>query len=82
MARLSCKCGYSMWNGICPNDIEYWVYSDRQMDSILDKDTISTLELMDLHTFNVWRCPQCKRLYIFDNDRTEALYIYNLEELK
>ena len=40
MARLGCKCGETLRNGLCPNDIELHVFTDRQMDKILEKDSI------------------------------------------
>lgn len=79
MARLQCKCGNVMWNGNTPNDIEYWVYSDKQIDKILEKDNISTLFFNDLCTYNVWACPECKRLYVFDA-YDKLVGIYKLEE--
>ncbi len=68
-----------MWNGNTPNDIEYWVYSDKQIDKILEEDKISTLAFTDLFTYNVWVCPKCKRLYVFDVD-DKFVGIYKLEE--
>ena len=36
MAKLGCKCGHILWNGECPNDIQYWVYSDKKLDKIFN----------------------------------------------
>ena len=82
MARLKCKCGEIMWNGNVPNDIELWVYTDKKLECILEKDDISSFELPDLFEYNVWRCPKCKRLYVFDEqeDTNHAKYVYKLEK--
>lgn len=82
MARLKCKCGESLWNGKTPNDIELWVFSDKKLDSILENDNISTLELTDLFDYNVWCCPNCKRLYVFNEkeDSNCVKYVYHLEQ--
>ncbi len=70
-----------MWNGQSPNDIEVWCYTDRQLDEILANDNISILELADLYSYNVWVCPRCKRLYVFDrSDHTKVRCIYALEK--
>lgn len=78
--HLLCKCGENMWNGNIPNDIEYWVYSDKQSDKILENDIISTLELGMSYDYNVWRCPKCNRLYVFENGRNEVIAVYKLED--
>lgn len=82
MSRLACKCGEWMWNGNTPNDINLWVYTDKQLCTILEEDSISTIALANLHNYEVWCCPKCKRLYVFDEDGygVEPKYIYRLEE--
>ncbi len=85
MSHLVCRCGEDMWNGQTPNDIEYWVYSDRQLDSILENDSISTLELAVTMNYNVWKCPKCSRLYVFERKNgaieSKAVRVYRLEEM-
>lgn len=82
MANMKCRCGNTMWNGNTPNGIEYWVYSDRQMCSIEEEDSILTIDLADKANYNVWCCPKCMRLYVFDEqgDSTQAKCVYRLEE--
>lgn len=80
MSRLLCKCGETMWNGLTPNDINVWCYTDRRLDEILAEDSISTLELANLWNYEVWVCPCCKRLYVFENsERNKVKYVYALE---
>ena len=79
--RFQCRCGRSMWNGQTPNDIEFWVYSDKRMcDEILDNDTIDTVKLASMYNYNVWRCPDCRRLYVFEKGNTKVLNCYKLED--
>lgn len=82
--HLLCKCGCDMWNGQVPNDIEFTVYSDRRLDKICEKDAVSTIELGLLNDYSVWRCPECKRLYVFKNvggaDGNKVACVYKLEE--
>lgn len=74
-----------MWNGQIPNDIEFSVFSDKRMCEILEADVISTLDLAMQNEFNVWKCPDCGRLYVFKNESDETgnkvLRVYKPEEL-
>lgn len=82
MSRIVCKCGQIMWNGNTPNDIELWAHTDNQLCTILEKDEISTLDLANSYNYNIWCCPVCKRLYVFDEQESciKPKYIYRLEE--
>lgn len=83
MARLLCKCGETMWNGAAPNDINVWCYTDRRLDEIMAEDSIFTFELADLYDYEVWVCPCCKRLYVFEHsERTNVKYVYALERVE
>lgn len=79
MARLGCECGETLWNGLTPNDIQLYVFTDRQMDKILEKDNMGPLEFFDLNNYEAWLCPNCKRLYVFEKNSNSAKYIYKLE---
>lgn len=82
MSKLVCKCGQIMWNGNTPNDVELWVYTDKQLCTILEQDNITTLELANLYNYDVWCCPVCKRIYVFDKQGygIKPKYIYKLEK--
>ena len=74
-----------MWNGLTPNDINVWCYTDRRLDEIMADDSVSTLKLADLYDYEVWVCPCCKRLYVFENserDRNRVKYVYALERVE
>ena len=80
MARIGCKCGRTMWNGETPNDIEFHVMSDRRLCDIQQADSIGTVEMADSFDYNVWRCPDCGRLYVYDDKGSSALFVYTIEE--
>ena len=80
MAQIGCKCGYILRNSSTPNDIQYWVYSDKKIDKICKKDKIKVSKLIDIEDYEVWLCPKCKRLYIFKHGSTKTKYVYSLEE--
>ncbi len=79
MAQFWCKCGNRMWNGQTPNDIQFWVYSDRKMDKIRENDVVDVLELSDMEDYEVWLCPVCKRLSVFEHSSNTVKYTYQLE---
>ena len=80
MARIGCKCGELLCNSLMPNDIQYWVYSDNKMDEICTNSSIDVDELSDIEDYEVWLCPKCKRLYIFENGSQTVKYVYHIEE--
>jgi hypothetical protein len=80
MAKIRCKCGTVLWNGECPNDIQYWVYSDHKMEVIFENEIIDVTKLPEIADYEVWLCPDCKRLYLFQDGDNKVKYIYQLEE--
>ena len=79
MARMTCRCGEILSNSLAPNDIELRVYTDKEWDKILEVDTINTWEI-PLPTHDVWKCPKCKRVYVFKDGNDTAIKIYALEK--
>ena len=79
MARMQCKCGEGLSNSLVPNDVELTVYTDREWDAILENDVIETWKI-PLPTYDVWRCPVCERLYVFEKGCNKAIKVYALEE--
>ena len=80
MARIVCKCGELISNSLMPNDVQYWVYSDKKMDKICKKDKIKVKKLINIEDYEVWLCPKCKRLIVFKNGKAKAKYLYRIEE--
>lgn len=70
-----------MWNGQIPNDIEFSVYSDKRMCEILENDTVDTLDLAQMNDYNVWKCPDCGRLYVFGKSGCKVLFVYKPENI-
>ncbi|MBR1599068.1 MAG: hypothetical protein IJ661_09185 [Lachnospiraceae bacterium] len=83
MARIQCKCGELLWNGQTPNESLLWVFSDRKMCNIYEQDSIDTLSLYNLIDYDIWKCPKCNRLYVFehDNPSNTVKKIYKIEEM-
>jgi hypothetical protein len=79
MARMDCRCGEVLSNSAAPNDIQLRVYTDIEWDSILSIDTINAWEFPLPH-YDVWRCPACERIYVFEPGNGPAIKIYVLEE--
>lgn len=79
MARMLCRCGEILSTTAVPNDIELWVYTDREWDKIIEPDTIHPW-LIPLPTYSVWRCPKCKRIYCFPKGSDEPEIVYIPEE--
>lgn len=78
--HLLCRCGKDMWNGQIPNDIEFSVYSDKRMCEILENDTVDTIDLARMNEYNVWRCPECGRLYVFKGSDNKITRVYKPED--
>ena len=77
--RMNCKCGETLSNSAIPNDIELWVYTDKELDSILEVDIIEAWKF-PLPDHNAWRCPKCERVYVFEPNNHTAIKVYKLEE--
>lgn len=78
MARMTCVCGTELSNYEAPNDIQLRVYTDREWDEIFDCDSIHPWMIPE-PKFDVWRCPICKRLYVYGDDKELPVMIYRLE---
>lgn len=74
MASYICKCGNRLSNALTPNDVELRVYTDSEWDSILENDFIETWKI-PLPKNDVWRCPLCERVYVFQNSKLIRTYV-------
>lgn len=79
MARMKCKCGENLSNSMVPNEIELTVYTNKEWDAILEDDTVETWKI-PLPSYDVWKCPNCERLYVFKKGMDKAIKVYKLEE--
>jgi len=78
MARMTCRCGAYLSNHEAPNDIQLRVYTDREWDEIFDCDIIQPW-MMPRPRYDVWRCPVCKNIYVFEKGNEIPIMVYRLE---
>jgi hypothetical protein len=62
-------------NQATPNDIQLKVYTDKEWDKIFDCESINPWEI-PLPKYDVWRCPNCERIYVFKEGIEEAIKVY------
>mgnify|MGYP004568394215 FL=1 len=79
MARMTCKCGAKLNNQSAPNDIELVVYTDKEWDVICSKDVLHPWTI-PFPKYEVWRCPECKRIYVYEPPGNTPVMVYSLEE--
>ena len=78
MARMTCTCGVELSNHEAPNDIQLRVYTDREWDAICDCDSIQPWMIPE-PKYDVWRCPACKSLYVYNDSKESPIMVYRLE---
>lgn len=79
MARMECKCGQVLSTSAAPNEVQYRVYSDWEWDRILSVDSIEAWKF-PMPEYDVWRCTNCERVYVFAGGYGKAIKVYRLEE--
>ena len=65
MARMICKCGEYLSNSSIPNDTEIRMYTYEEWSEIQKLGKIDSW-LIPSPKYNVWKCPNCKRIYVFE----------------
>lgn len=78
MARFQCKCGQVLSNSLSPNDVELRVYTDKELDDIINMGQIDSVDI-PFPERTVWRCSKCERIYVFDGDIVKKTYILEKE---
>ncbi|WP_242939896.1 hypothetical protein [Ruminococcus flavefaciens] len=79
MAKIICKCGFLLSNSEAPNDIQLRVYTDKEWDDIINYEEINPW-MIPLPKYDVWRCPKCKRIFVFEDNNDVPIMIYNLDK--
>lgn len=79
MARMTCICGAKLDNHDAPNDVELRVYTDKEWEDIFDGESIQPW-MIPLPKYNVWRCPACKRIYVYEKGNDSPIMVYCLEK--
>jgi len=77
--RMQCKCGEILSNSMAPNDIQLRVYTDREWDDIINMGEIDSINIPH-PKIDVWRCPKCERVYVFEYGNHKVIKVYKLEE--
>ncbi|WP_296695113.1 hypothetical protein [Ruminococcus sp.] len=68
-----------MSNSEAPNDIQLRVYTDKEWDDIINYEEINPW-MIPLPKYDVWRCPKCKRIFVFEDNNDVPIMIYNLDK--
>lgn len=79
MAKMNCKCGYILSTTQAPNDIQLRVYTDKEWEKILDCDIIEPWKI-PFPKYDVWKCPKCNRIYVFEEGKDIPIMKYIMEE--
>ena len=79
MARMTCSCGQQLSNGASPNNIQLRVYTDEEWESIFDCETINPW-MIPMPKYDVWRCPVCKSIYVYEDGNDKPVMVYRLEK--
>ena len=79
MENLNCKCGNPLRAAQSPNDVQLIVYTDREWDHLMDLESIEPWRI-PLPAHEVWQCPRCHRIYVFEENSDKVFRTYCLEE--
>lgn len=79
MARMQCSCGALLSNGQAPNDIELVVYTDREWEAMFECEQIEPWKIPP-PKYDVWRCPECKSIYVYEKGSDRPVMVYRLEK--
>lgn len=75
MARMTCKCGQTLSNSQAPNEVNLVVFTDTEWENICNRDHIQPW-MIPLPKYDVWRCPTCERIYVFERGSNDAKIVY------
>ena len=78
MAKMDCKCGHILSTVEVPNDVQLWVYTDKEWDGIMSDEVLIPWQI-PLPKYDVWMCPECKRVFVFENGNNIPVMKYVLE---
>lgn len=78
--RLQCICGETLSNSMAPNDIQLRVYTDKEWDDIINMGEIDSINIPD-PKYDVWRCPKCERIYVFEDFIEKAIKSINSKKI-
>lgn len=81
MAGLGCRCGYGMSNINLDNDIELYVFGNKFIYDVMEKEELITLvDLLDIEQkYEYWKCPECGRIHMIDKKTNMRVRVYAIE---
>lgn len=65
MSHIRCLCGNSLSDFHCPNDIVFWVFTDREWFDIKHSNIYDSIDI-PFPTHQVWKCPECERVFLME----------------
>jgi hypothetical protein len=87
--HLKCECGNVMTDIASPNDIEHLLLSYRakeKLQDLVDAEVAKAGEIRmwpehweEAGAIDVWRCPDCSRLYLNARKAPSEIVVYKLE---
>lgn len=78
MAAFKCRCGTELSDTVAPGDVLLWVYTDREWDQYMVGDCVDPVAI-PLPRYDVWKCPVCGRIHVFDGDTRLRTYVIESE---
>lgn len=75
---MICKCGNILSTVEAPNDVQLRVYTDKKWDEIMNEEVLIPWKI-PLPEYDVWMCPECKRVYVFEDGNNIPVMKYVLE---
>ena len=79
MAKVMCRCGNLLSSVQCPNDVQLRVYTDAEWDAIINMGVIDSVDI-PFPKYDVWKCPKCGRIYVYDDGYGDPIAVYTLEK--
>ena len=77
MAKVQCKCGYLLSD--VQTGVNLYVYTKDEWYNIRDMGMIDTLNI-PFPKYDVWKCPKCGRIYVYDDGYGDPIAVYTLEK--
>ncbi|SFF46770.1 hypothetical protein SAMN04487969_14521 [Paenibacillus algorifonticola] len=74
MAKMQCKCGEILSNSKDPNDVQLWVFTDKEFQDFSER-AFNEEYIVYFPKYDVWKCNSCERIYFFENGKLVKSYI-------
>lgn len=77
--RFECKCGKVLSSSEAPNDVQLWVYEDKEWEEKVNVGIIDSVNI-PFPEFDVWHCKDCDRIYFFNWGEGHYVKAYKRED--